>query len=154
MSIAVRRAALDELGTLMKWRMRVLAEVFSIPEGEDCRELRAANEAYYRAHLEDGTHTACLAVDEATGAIVGCGGICYQAEMPSPDNPTGTCGYLMNVYALPGVRGHGVGRAIVEFLVADARARGTGKIFLEASDAGRSLYRRMGFSDMPDYMKL
>lgn len=150
----VRAATLADLPALLEWRMRVLAEVFPAAPGEDRAALRAANEAYYRLALADGSHTACFARDPATGRIVGCGGICYQREMPSPDNPPGTNGYLMNIYVLPPLRGCGIGRAIVAWLLADARRRGTGKIYLEASLAGHPLYTSLGFKDMPDYMKL
>lgn len=88
------------------------------------------------------------------GRIVGCGGICYQSEMPSPDNPSGTCGHLMNVFALPRLRGRGIGRRVVEFLVDDARSRKTDKIYLESSEVARPLYHSIGFRDLPDYMKL
>ena len=33
--------------------------------------------------------------------IIGCGGICYQSELPSPENLSGINGYLMNIYTLP-----------------------------------------------------
>ena len=42
--------------------------------------------------------------------IVGCGGICLYQEMPSPDNPSGGCAYLMNIYTRPEFRGQGVGK--------------------------------------------
>lgn len=154
MSVSVRKATLAELDTLMEWRMRVLAEVFPIGEGEDRSEIRRNNEAYYKAHLADGTHTACFAADDATGKIVGCGGICYQAELPSPDNPAGTNGYLMNIYTLPELRGAGVGGRIVAFLIEDAKTRGTGKIYLESSETAKRLYHEIGFTDLSDYMKL
>ncbi|MDO4851084.1 MAG: GNAT family N-acetyltransferase [Actinomycetota bacterium] len=154
MAIAVTTVRLGELETLLEWRMRVLREVFTLPDDADMSGLRAANETYYREHLADGTHMACFAIDEESGVIMGCGGICYQEEMPSPDNPSGTCGYLMNIYSLPEVRGRGVGRSIVEYLVEDARLRGTGKVYLESSEAARSLYHSMGFLDLHDYMKL
>ena len=89
-----------------------------------------------------------------SGEIVGCGGICYQSEMPSPDNPMGTNGYLMNIYALPEKRGEGIGRKIVEYLIEDAKQRRTEKIYLESSGMARRLYHEIGFSDMKDYMKL
>ena len=154
MSVSVKKASLAELDTLMEWRMRVLAEVFPTEEGEDRSAICKNNAAYYRRHLADGTHTACFAVENETGAIVGCGGICYQSEMPSPDNPTGTNGYLMNIYALPELRGEGIGRQIVEFLIDDAKSRGTEKIYLESSSMAKRLYHEIGFSDMIDYMKL
>lgn len=153
MGVTIRKAGLADLGLLMEWRMRVLAEVFADSEDVDWGALRGSNEAYYRRHLADGSHTALFATDD-TGAILGCGGICYQAEMPSPDNPSGTCGYLMNVFAAPEARGRGVGHAIVQALVADARGRGTGKVYLESSEMARGLYQSMGFAPMRDYYKL
>ena len=39
--------------------------------------------------------------------IIGCGGICCQSELPSPENLSGINGYLMNIYTLPGMRVHG-----------------------------------------------
>ena len=60
----------------------------------------------------------------------------------------------MNVYTLPELRGEGIGRAIVAFLTKDATKRGTGKIYLESSETGRSLYRELGFRELRDYMVL
>ncbi|MCR5337108.1 MAG: GNAT family N-acetyltransferase [Lachnospiraceae bacterium] len=154
MSVSVKKAGPEDLALLMQWRMRVLAEVFPAGEQEDRSVIRKNNEDYYRRHLSDGTHTACFAIDDETGRIVGCGGICYQREMPSPDNPSGTNGYLMNIYAVPELRGEGIGRKIVEFLIDDAKNRGTEKIYLESSGVAKRLYHEIGFSDLPDYMKL
>lgn len=154
MSVSVKKASLAELDTLMEWRMQVLAEVFPTGEQEDRSDIRRNNEAYYRQHLADGTHTACFAIEDETSRIVGCGGICYQSEMPSPDNPSGTNGYLMNIYALPELRGEGIGRKIVEHLIDDAKKRGTGKIYLESSGIAKQLYHEIGFTDLFNYMKL
>ncbi len=154
MKLSVKRASLNELETLMEWRMRVLAEVFSDSEQPDWEAIRQNNEDYYKEALSVGTHTACFVVNEDNGGIIGCGGICYQREMPSPDNLTGTNGYLMNIYTLPEYRGHGVGKRIVEFLIDDAKKRETEKIYLESAKAAKHLYEEIGFLDMKDYMKL
>ena len=66
----------------------------------------------------------------------------------------GTNGYLMNIYSLPQYRGRGIGKQIVEYLIRDAKARGTGKIYLESAPAAKKLYFDLGFTDMKDYMKL
>jgi ribosomal protein S18 acetylase RimI-like enzyme len=154
MAIIIKKAGLSDLALLMKWRMRVLREVFAIEEDADLSAIWKNNEAYYKKHLADNTHIACFAVDQASGKIVGCGGVCYQEEMPSPDNPTGRNGYLMNIYALPEVRGAGIGKMVVAFLIADAQKRGAGKIYLESTKAAKKLYDKLGFNDMSDYMKL
>lgn len=154
MTLEVQAARLEDLPELAEWRIRVLRDVFELPEDADLEVLREENVRYYRKHLTDGTHTACFARDTETGKTLGCGGICYYDEMPSPDNPAGSCGYLMNIYVTPEHRSAGVGREIVEYLLRDAAGRKTGKVFLETSDAGRSLYERAGFTDLAGYMKL
>lgn len=154
MKLSVRKVSLSELDILMEWRMRVLDEVFAGYDSDVCEEIYRNNETYYEKYLANDMHTACFAIDEDTGDIIGCGGICYQREMPSPDNLTGTNGYLMNIYTLPEYRGQGIGKQIVEFLIADAKIRGTEKIYLESSKIARHMYEELGFSDMQDYMKL
>jgi len=154
MEIEIVKAALEDLPLLMEWRIRVLQEVFSISEDMDTTLLEQANRQYYQRHLREDSHTACFAREKETRVIVGCGGICYQEEMPSPDNSSGVCGYLMNIYTLPGYRRAGVGRAVVEFLLRDARDRNVEKIYLESSDSGKRLYQKLGFSEMAGYMKL
>ena len=154
METEIRKAELSDLELLMEWRMRVLAEVFADDENKNSETVRENNNAYYREHLADNSHTACFAFEAGTEKIIGCGGICYQKEMPSPDNLTGTNGYLMNIYTLPEVRSEGIGRRIVKYLISDAKERGTEKIFLESSGVAKKLYHEIGFADMEDYMKL
>ena len=145
MNVSVKKAGLENFDTLMEWRMRVLQEVFPMHEGEDRSAIARNNEEYYKKHLTDGTHMACFALDADSGRIIGCGGICYQEEMPSPDNPNGKCGYLMNIYALPEYRRMGVGREIVSFLIKDAQLKNVKKLSLESSEMAEKLYQSTGF---------
>ena len=154
MKIEVRNATLEELDTLLAWRMQVLSEVFSFPEAANCIALRTKNETYYKEHLAKGSHTACFALNGDNGQIVGCGGICYQAEMPSPDNPSGQNGYLMNIYTRKPYRKNGVARKMCKWLIQKAKEKGAEKIYLESSPPAKNLYHKIGFTDMTDYMKL
>ena len=52
------------------------------------------------------------------------------------------------------VRSEGIGRKIIEYLINDAKERGTETIFLESSGVAKKLYHEIGFADMEDYMKL
>ncbi len=152
MAIEVRKAGLGDVEALMEWRMEVLREVFSLSEETPMGDLAEQNRRYYQKALPAEEHLACFAYD--CGEAVGCGGVCFHDEMPSPDNPAGRCAYLMNVYTRPSHRGRGVGRAMVLWLVDEAARRGAGKIYLESSEAGKTLYRNMGFVPLPDMMKL
>lgn len=151
-SLAIRPATLDDLELLLRWRESVLRDVFELPSDTDLTSLMRENRAYYQRALADGTHRACFALMD--GDVVGCGGLCLQEEMPSPDNPSGHCAYLMNVYTRPESRGRGVGGAVVAWLVRQARETGACKVALEATPAGRAIYAPQGFVDMPDMMVL
>ncbi|MCD8217640.1 MAG: GNAT family N-acetyltransferase [Clostridiales bacterium] len=151
MEIIIRNAEASDLEELMRWREIVLREVFSIPAGENIDGLLVSNREYYRAALESGTHIACFACLEEK--VVGCGGVCLYQEMPSPDNLTGQCAYLMNIYTTPAMRQHGVGKAIVEWLVQEAKHCGADKIYLEASEKAYLLYKQLDFDDMEGYLK-
>jgi len=153
MAIEIIRAGIEELPLLMEWRMRVLREVFSIPEDTDTALLEQGNRQYYEWHLREDRHVACFAKDTRTGEIIGCGGVCLYYEMPSPDNPSGGCAYLMNIYTCPEFRGQGVGGEIVKWLIFQAKQRGAAKIYLETSVSGRPLYQEIGFFDMSGYMQ-
>ena len=151
MEITIYRASLADLQELMRWRMTVLREVFHVPSGDPMTALEQENRAYYQTTLPVEEHIACFARIGAEN--VGCGGVCFYREMPSPDNPEGKCAYLMNIYTRPDERGRGVGRKIVAWLVRQAEERGITKIYLETSGSGRKLYQEMGFIDMEGYMK-
>lgn len=134
--------------TLMHWRKEVIENVFGVVPS---RSLMLANRNYYARHIADGSHIAVVA--QADGEDAGCGAICITEELPSPENPSGRCAYLMNIYVRSRFRSHGVGRSIVRWLLSKAREKGCGKIWLETTSAARPLYKSVGFREMPDIMK-
>ena len=134
---------------LLKWRKEVIENVFGEAPSS---ELMERNKDYYKRHLADNTHLAYIALLE--GEEAGCGSICLSDELPSPDNPTGKCGYLMNIYVKEKYREHGIGHAIVSRLVEEAKIRNCKKIYLETTPEGRPVYESLGFHDLPDMMKL
>ena len=140
---------IKDIDTLMKWRAEVIETVF----GEKAtKELLEANHQYYERHIPDGTHRAFIAIYE--GQEAGSGSICFTDELPSPDNPSGHCAYLMNIYVREPYREHGVGHAIVKRLLKEAEKHGCGKIYLETTPEGRPVYESLGFKDLPDMMKI
>lgn len=136
------------LPTLMRWRIEVIRNVFG---QEPNPRLLVANRQYYRAHINDGSHIAFVA--EYDGEECGCGSVCFTDELPSPDNPTGRCAYLMNIYVRERFRNNGIGHHIVTRLLEEAETRGCGKIYLETTADGKPVYSSLGFRDMPDMMK-
>lgn len=132
----------------MHWRREVIENVFGT---EPSKRLMVANRQYYRRHIADGTHIAVVASTDDTDA--GCGAISLTEELPSPDNPSGRCAYLMNIYVREEFRNSGVAHAIVRWLVNKARQLGCDKIYLETTDMVQPLYKSIGFNDLPGTMK-
>ena len=137
------------MGSLMAWRAKVIESVFGTVPGE---ELLTENRRYYARHVADGSHVAVVAAVD--GEDAGCGAVCLYDELPSPENPNGRCGYIMNVYVRPQWRKRGIGTAITQRLVAIARNSGCGKVYLEATALGAPLYRDCGFRPMDGMMQL
>ena len=140
---------LEDIEELLKWRREVISNVFGEEASE---ELMKRNEDYYRRRVADGTHLAFIAISE--GREAGCGAVCLTEELPSPDNPSGKCAYLMNIYVRNAFREKGIAHAMVRHLIREAKDRDCGKIYLETTDAGRPVYASLGFHDLPDMMKL
>jgi ribosomal protein S18 acetylase RimI-like enzyme len=75
-------------------------------------------------------------------------GLAVLRFRPSLLSETLDC-YLEELYVVPGRRGKGLGRALMEAAIDTARAEGAGYMDLgtaETDTAARALYERMGFS--------
>lgn len=140
---------IDDLDELMRWRAEVILYVFG---EEPAQTLLDANKDYYGKHIADGSHIAFIVSYD--GEECGCGAVCLTDELPSPDNPTGKCAYLMNIYVREPFRNHGVAHHVVSRLIEEAKNRSCGKIYLETTPDGKTVYSSLGFKDMPDMMKL
>lgn len=119
-----------------------LGEKYAFPE-----DFRRATEAYFRR----ADQTTLLMLDEADRAIA-CATLCYTELLPTFDHPTGRRAHLMNVYTAPSRRRQGISRRLVERLMQEAEARGVTEISLDATAAGRPLYRTLGFQDNKEGM--
>ncbi len=133
----------------MYWRAEVIRAVFGV---EPAKRLLVANRRYYREHIANDSHYSILA--QYQGVTCGCGSVCFYSELPSPDNSTGNCAYIMNVYVREHFRNKGIGHAIIRKLIEECKKRECEKIFLETTDRAKTLYSSIGFTEMSDMMKL
>jgi GNAT superfamily N-acetyltransferase len=90
------------------------------------------------------TRRAWIAVD-ASGEAVGMMNMGLFERMPKPGQPTTFWGYLANAYVVPEFRNAGVGRMLLDALLAYARETGLARIVLHPSDRAIPFYTRAGF---------
>jgi GNAT superfamily N-acetyltransferase len=107
---------------------------------------------YLATHIDGDTFRLWVAEDD--GRIVAMGGLVVVDRPPHPRSRRTGEGFIVNVYTLPRWRGGGVGRAVMDALVADARTLRLRRVYLRTSDAGRPLYEGMGFRDPGNYLSL
>ena len=148
MTMTFKLTEIHSSDELMRWRVEVIEHVFGQKTDNSLLE---ANRRYYAEHIADGSHVAYVVT--IGGVEAGCGGVCFTDELPSPDNPSGKCAYLMNIYVREEFRNQGIAHRLVSHLIEEAKNRGCGKIYLETTVDGRHVYESLGFRDLPDMMK-
>ena len=92
---------------------------------------------------EQGRRLTWLAVDG--GTPVGMVNLAVFERMPRPGQPPSRWGYLGNAYVPAGRRSQGIGTALLQALLAHARAEGFVRIVLSPSERSLPFYRRAGF---------
>lgn len=88
------------------------------------------------------------------GRPVGCGAL-RRVRDPALARELGPqVGELKRMYVAPEVRGHGIGRKLLERLEAEGRSLGLTRLVLETGTRqleALALYRRAGFTGIPPY---
>ena len=152
-AVRVRRATRDDLPVMVDMRLAFDRELLGgdlPPDRVGPHRSQVAD--YLAAHLEGDAYRAWVALDR--GRVVGMAGLVVVDRPPHPRSRRSGEGFIVNVYTLPRWRGRGVGRAVMDAVVADARALRLRRVYLRTSDAGRSLYEAMGFRDPGNYLSL
>ncbi len=152
----IRELKAADIDLLLSLRMEVLSNVFEEEKktisDKEWETIRQENEDYYLYELNNGGHISCAIY--VNGEVAGCGGVCLYREMPSPDNRSGKCAYLMNIYVRREYRRQGFAKQLCDYLIQKAKEKGADKIYLESSDMAVDLYKSIGFKEMEGYMKL
>ena len=91
---------------------------------------------------------------ENEGEIVATCAILFYEFPPSFTNKSGVKGYITNVYTKPELRGHGIATKMLGFMTEEAKKRKVKKLLLAASDLGRPVYKKFGFTEATEWFKL
>jgi GNAT superfamily N-acetyltransferase len=109
----------------------------------DLDAMVASARPFVEAALRDGSYRAWLI--EVDGNVVAGGGVAIVPYQPTPLDAAPQRAYILNMYTEPAYRRQGMARRILEAIVLWCREQGLKAILLHASDAGRPLYKQMGF---------
>ena len=147
-----KKATIADIDELVRTRIIVLRAANKLSNDVDMSLVEKESYEYYKSALEIGEHIAYLVYDNET--FIGAGGVSFYQVMPTYHNPTGKKAYIMNMYTNPAYRRKGIAYQTLNLLVADAKNKGIDAISLEATEMGRPLYEKFGFTGMNDEMEL
>lgn len=91
-------------------------------------------------------------VVEHEGEVVASAMVTRQAWLPHPRYPNGTRPYFHSVHTHTDHRGHGLATRLTETAVEWARRHGDTHFVLHASEQGRPIYERLGFTNSSEYL--
>ena len=145
----IRIADKQDIDLMMSSRLEMLKEVNSLDADYQYNESFVEDS---RRYFLEGNQTTVLALDGEI--VIGCATICYFSVMPTFSHPSGKRAHLMNVYTAKEYRKQGIGMKMVNILIDDAWNKGATEISLDATEAGRPLYKKCGFEDSEECMVL
>ena len=144
-----RMAAAADIGKMLESRLDTLRAVNNL---DDTYEFSETFRETSRRYFLEGDQDTVLALEGEK--VMGCATLCDIRMMPTFSHPTGNRAHLMNVYTDPARRREGIARRMVTMLIGEAWNRGVTEISLDATEAGRPLYRQLGFRDSRECMVL
>lgn len=135
-----RVATLEDCAVLTSLRMKMRAE----RDPGFCKEdLIEITHAFFQRNIQNGSHVAFLCEHE--GIVIATAGLSLFEMPPTGKQSNGKVGKLMNMYTVPQQRRRGVATGMLAFVLAYAQRNALGRIMLNASPMGKSLYEKAGF---------
>ncbi|MCG8619226.1 MAG: GNAT family N-acetyltransferase [Desulfobacterales bacterium] len=152
----VQDAVLDDIPAMALHHRKMFEEIW---EKNDSRierirgeELATAYRDKLNTQMPEGL---CKAwVIKKDNEVIASGAITLVSFVPSPSDLNHTVAYLHSIYTEKRHRKKQCARMILDRAVQYCRENGIARVFLNASDAGKSLYESAGFSSSPDTMRL
>jgi len=95
----------------------------------------------------------CWVIDDGRQLL---GHVCVQLfeKMPNPVNEPEAHAYVTNFYVVPGMRGQGFGKKLLNKALSWCRTQRADAIILWATPESKSLYRRCGLVEPDDILEL
>ena len=140
-SITIRRARRDDVGV-------IVAMLADDPLGSGRERLEDPLPAsYFRAFevLEHASHIQLVVAEDEDGAVIGCLQLCV---LPGLSSQGASRGLIEDVRVATHCRSRGVGEKIVQWAVAEARAKGCALVELLTHNTrvdAQRFYARLGF---------
>ena len=146
-AFTIRRGTVEDADVVAGHRAEMFREIEGFDEPGTAL-MREATARWLREAMPRGDYLAWLA--EVDGAVVAGAGLHVRPILPRLGDDGAMLpevyGHIVNVWTEPAWRRRGIADALMRRLIADSAAFHARGITLHASDAGRPLYEKLGFT--------
>ena len=145
--ISIHAANGRDIPVLIAHHHKMFEEIWALIGFEiDGHQFEAMDKALEVKLHEEITNGTCRAwVIEVDKKIVASGAISLNSMTPTPYDPSYRVAYLHSVYTEPEYRKRGFAELITKEAMTYCKSQGIRRMILEASDAGRPIYEKLGF---------
>ena len=148
---SIRRATVADAPVLARHRAEMFRDMGEVAD-ELYDTLTEASRAYFARAIPEGRYVAWVALaDPDQGSVIGGAGVELRELLPRPAPSgrrlvRGRQGLILNVFTERPWRRRGVADALMRDLLRWCRDAGIESLVLHASDEGRPLYEKLGFT--------
>ncbi len=150
--IHIRRASLDDLNSLVRFRIALFEEMGLLKGKEEIKSFQIACKHYFNRFIPRKEFLSWVADND--GEIVATSGLVFFQKPPSPRNDSGKEAYIMNMFTLTKWRKKGIASKILEEIIDFLKKEGITSISLHSTEVGKSVYEKGGFIPVDTEMKL
>ncbi|HEY1771916.1 MAG TPA: GNAT family N-acetyltransferase [Gammaproteobacteria bacterium] len=139
----IRAIAVADAAKVTEHRHRMFVDAGK-PDDANLRAMSDAFLEWLQPRIESGVYFGWFAEEE--GQVVSGLGMMTLDWPPHPLHLEPLRGYILNVYTEPAYRGRGLAKQLTERAMQEARARKLSLTILHATEMGKPLYAKLGFT--------
>jgi ribosomal protein S18 acetylase RimI-like enzyme len=149
--IIAREAVLNDIDTIIKFRIDFLKELGNIKTEAECDILSKKNRSFFLRNM--ASKDVIVWFIDSSGKIASTGAILLFKRPPVTIDSNGLEAYVFNLYTVPEFRRQGYATAIMHKIMEEAKKMQCSRTWLHATEEGALLYEKLGYRKKEDVME-
>ncbi|MBU3916339.1 GNAT family N-acetyltransferase [bacterium] len=149
-------ASIDDIPTLVLHHRRMFEEIWRIRKLElDEQKLKDMDDAYSNKLNEEIITGTCKAwIAKIEDKITTSGAVSIISMVPNPSDSSYKVAYMHSIFTVNEFRNRGIAELVVKRMLVYCKSRNINRVILVASEAGRSIYEKIGFKNNENSMSI